>query len=80
MHPEWPDSAEVQGVFVATLKGQPKQFVWFRGKIKGKLAAPGQHGNLQLQIAWQALPEWSDKAGTQNLELWDSVLLASCTR
>ena len=27
MHPEWPDGAEVKGVFGATLRGQPKQFV-----------------------------------------------------
>ena len=50
MHPEWPDGAEVQGVFGATLKGQPKQFVWFRGKIQSRLATPGQHGNLHLKI------------------------------
>ena len=71
MHPEWPDGAEVQGVFGATLKGQPKQFVWYRGKIRGRLATPGQHGNLQLRIKWQALPEWGEKAETSNLELWD---------
>ena len=27
MHPEWPDDAEVQGVYGATLRGQPKQFL-----------------------------------------------------
>ena len=57
MHPERQDGAEVQGVFGATLKGRPKQFVFFRGKIKGRLAMPGQHRNLMLKIAWQALPE-----------------------
>ena len=57
MHPEWPDGAEVQGVFGATLKGQPKQFVWFRGRMQGRLATPGQHGNLQLRIKCQALPK-----------------------
>ena len=54
VHPEWPDGAEVQGVFGAALKGQPKQFVWFRGKIQGSLATPGQHGNLRLRIKLQA--------------------------
>ena len=78
MHLEWPDGAEVQGVFGATLKGQPKQFVWFRGKIKGRLATPGQHGNLQLKMAWQALPEWGEKAETQNLALWDDRLSPEC--
>ena len=38
MHLEWPDGAEVQGVYRATLTGQPKQFVWFGGKIQGRLA------------------------------------------
>ena len=66
MHAEWLDGAEVQGVFGATLKGQQKQFVWFRGKIKGRLATPRQHGNLQLKITWQALPDWGEKA--KNLE------------
>ena len=71
MQPEWPDGAEVQGVFGATLKGRPKQFVWFWGKIKGKLATPGQHGNLQL-------PEWGERAETQNLELWDDRTFPEC--
>ena len=71
MHPECPDGAEVQGVYGATLRGRPKQFVWFRGKIQGRLATPGQHGNLQLKIRWQALPEWGKKVDTSNLELWD---------
>ena len=72
MHLELPDGAEVQGVLMATLKGQPKQFVWFRGKIKGRLSTPVQHGNLQPKIAWQALSELREKADTQNLELWDN--------
>ena len=72
MHPEWPDGAEVQGVYGATLRGRPKQFVWFRGKIQGRLAIPGQHGNLQLKIKWQALPEWRKKVETSNLKLWDN--------
>ena len=78
MHPEWPDSAEVQGVFGATLKGRPKQFVWFRGKIRGRLATPGQHAKLQLKIAWQALPELGEKAETQNPELWDDRPFPEC--
>ena len=69
MHPERADSAEVQGMCGATLRGQPKQLVWFRGKIQGRLATPGQHGILQLKIKWQALPEWGEKAETWNLEL-----------
>ena len=35
----------LRGVFGASLKGQAKQFVWFSGKIQGRLATPGQHGN-----------------------------------
>ena len=69
MHPEWPDGAKVQGVFGATRRGRPKQFVWFRGKIQGRLATPGQHGYLQLKIKWQALLEWGEKAETSNLEI-----------
>ena len=38
MNSEWPDGAEVQGVYGATLRGQLKQFVWFQGKIQGRLA------------------------------------------
>ena len=68
MHPKWPDGAEVQGVFGATLKGRAKKFVWFRSKIKSRLARPGQHGNLQLNIAWQALLEWGQKVETQNFK------------
>ena len=67
MHPERRDGAEVQGVFGATLKGQPKQFVWFRGKIQGRLATPGQHGNLQLKSKWQELPEGAKKRRPQTL-------------
>ena len=78
MQPEWPDGAEVQGVFGATLRGQPKQFVWFRGKIQGRLATPGQHGNLQLKIKWQALPQWGEKFETSNLELWDDRQFPEC--
>ena len=78
MHPEWPDGAEVKGVFGATLKGQPKQFVWFRGRIKCRPASPGQHGNLQLKISWQALLEWGEKAETENFELWDKSPFQGC--
>ena len=78
MHPEWPDGAEVQGVFAATRKGQTKQFVWFRHKIKGRLATPGQHRNLQLKIKWQVLPEWGKKAETSNLELLDDRQFLEC--
>ena len=78
MHPEWPDGAEVQGVFRATLKGQQKQFVWFRGKIQSRLATRGQHGNLQPKIKWQALPEWGKKVETSNLKLWDDRQFLEC--
>ena len=78
MHPEWPDGAEVQGAFGATLKGRPKHFAWFLGKIKSRLATPGQHGCLQLKIAWQALPEWGEKAETQNVEPWDNRPFKEC--
>ena len=50
----------------------------FRGKIKGRQATPGQHGNLQLKITWQALPEWGEKAETSNLELWDDRPFPEC--
>ena len=76
--PEWADGAEVKGVFGATLRGQPKQFVWFRGKIQDRLATPGQHGSLQLKIKWQALPKWAEKAETSNLELWDDRQYPDC--
>ena len=62
----------------ATLKGQPKQFVCFRGKIQGRLATPSQHGNLQLKIKWQALPEWGEEAETSDLELWDDRQFPEC--
>ena len=78
MHPEWPDGAEVQAVYGATLRGQPKQFVWFRGKIQRRLGTPGQHGNLQLKIKWQALPEWGQKVETSILELWDGRQFPEC--
>ena len=78
MHPERPDGAEVQGMFGATLRGQLKQFVWFRGKIQGRLATPGPPGNLQVKIKWHALPEWGKKAETSNLELWDDRQFPEC--
>ena len=78
MHPEWQDGAEVQGVFGATLRGQRKQFVCFRGKIQGRVATPGHNGNLQLKIKWQALPEWGEKVETSNLELWDDRQFPEC--
>ena len=43
MHLEYPDRAEVQGVYVCSLKGQPKQWVWIRGTVKCALASPGKH-------------------------------------
>ena len=78
MHSEWLDGTEVQGVYGATLRGQPKQFVWFRGMIQGRMATPGQHGNLQWKIKWQALPEWGKKVETSNLELWDDRQFPEC--
>ena len=78
MHPEWPDGAEVQGVFGARLRGQPNQLVWFQGKIQGRLATPGQHGNVQLKIKWQDLLEWGKKTETSNLELWDHRQFREC--
>ena len=78
MHSKRPDSAEVQVVFGAPLKVQPKQFESIRGKKKSRLATPGQHGNLQLKIAWQALPEWGEKAETSNLQLWDNRPFLKC--
>ena len=78
MHPEWPHSAEIQGVFGATLRGQPKQFVWFRGKIQGRLATSGQHGNVQLKIKWQALSELGEKAETSNFEIWEDRQFPEC--
>ena len=78
MHPEWPDGAEVQGVYEATLGGQRKQFVWFRGKIQGTLATPGQNGSLQLKIKWQALQGWGEKVETSNLQLWNDRQIPEC--
>ena len=78
MHRRLPDGTEVQGVFGAALRGEPKQFVWFRAKIQGRLATPGQLGNLQLKIKLQALPEWGKKAETSNLELRDDRQFPEC--
>ena len=78
MHAEWPDGAEVQRVLGATLRGQPKQLVWFRDKIQGRPATPGQHSNLQLKIKWQALPDWGEKAETSSLELADDRQFPEC--
>ena len=78
MHLEWPDGAEVRGVSGATLRGQPKQFVWFWGLIQGRMATPGQHGNLQLKNKWHALPEWGEKSANSNLELWDDRQFPEC--
>ena len=65
-------------MYGATLRGQPKQFVWFRRKIQGRLATPGEHGNLQLKIKCQALPEWGEKVETSNLDLWDDRQFPEC--
>ena len=70
--------SQVQGVCGTTLRGQPKQFAWFRGKLQGRLATPGQHGNLQLKIKWQALLEWGKKVETSNLELWGDRQFPEC--
>ena len=71
MHPEYPDGEEVQGVYVCSLKRQFKQWVWFQGTVKYRLATPGNHGDLQLKIAWKALLEWGEKATTSNSHLSD---------
>ena len=42
------------------------------------MATPGQHGNLQLKIAWQAPSHLGEKAETQNFELWDDGPLPEC--
>ena len=47
MHPEYPDRAEVQGVYVCSLKGQPKKLVCFQGTVKRKMPTPGKHGDLR---------------------------------
>ena len=78
MHAEYPDGAEVQGVYVCSLTGQPKQWVWFRGTVKCTLATPGNHGDLQPKVAWQPLPEWGEKATTSNFELRDYRLFFEC--
>ena len=67
-----------RGCLGPQLKEQPKQFVSFGSKKKRRLATPGQHGNLQLKIAWQALPEWGKKAETSNLELLDNRPFPEC--
>ena len=61
-HPKYADGAELQGVFGATLKGQPKQWVSFSGTVEYRLAKPGKNRHLRLKIAWQALPDWGRKA------------------
>ena len=78
MQPEWPDGAGIQGAFGATLNRPPKKIVCFRGKIQSRLATPGQHGNLKLEIEWQALPECGEKVETLNLELWDDKEFPEC--
>ena len=65
-------------MYGATLRGQPKQFVWFWSKIQGRLGTPGQHGNLQLKIKWQAIPEWGEKVETSNLQLRDNRQFPAC--
>ena len=72
MHPEYPDGAEVQGVFEGTLKELPKRWMWFRGKVNHRLATPGIHGDLHLKISWQALPERGEKAQSSKFKLWDN--------
>ena len=67
-----------KGCSGATLKGQPKQFVRFQGKLQGRLATSGQHGHLQHKIKWQALPEWGEKAETSNLKLSDDRRFPEC--
>ena len=49
MHPEYPDGAEVQGVYVCSLKGQPEKWVWFQGTMSHRMATPGKHANPQLE-------------------------------
>ena len=68
---EYPEGAEVHWVFGATLKGQPKRWVWFRGTVKYRLVTPGKHGDLQLKISWHSLPKWGKNAEASDLELWD---------
>ena len=70
MHPEYPDGAEVQGIYVCSLKGQLKRWVWFQGTVKHRRGTPGKHANLELKIVWRRLPGWGEKATTSNFELW----------
>ena len=74
MHPEYPDGIKVQVVYVCLLKGQAKQWVWFHGAIKHRMATAGKHCDLQLNIACGPLLEWGKKATTSNCELWDDRL------
>ena len=78
MHPEYPDGAEVQGVHVCLLKGQPKQWVWFQGTVKHRMATPGKHGDLQLKVAWRPLLKWGKKETTSNFLLWDDRPFLEC--
>ena len=78
MHPEYPDGAEVQGVYVCSLKGQPKNQVLFHGTRKHRMATPGKYGDLQLKIVWRPLPRWGEKATTSNFELWEERLFPEC--
>ena len=61
MHPEYPDGAEVQGVFGISLTGKPKQWVWVWVTVNYRLATPGKHGALELNISWQGLSVWGEK-------------------
>ena len=76
--PNGQTAQKYKGAYGATLRGQPKQFVGFRGKVQGRLATPGEHGNLQLKIKWQALPELGEKVETSNLKLWDDRPFPEC--
>ena len=78
MPQEYPDGAELQGVFRARLKGQAKWWVWFRGTVKYRLTTSGNQGELLLKIAWQALPETGEKAEASNFELWDDRPFQEC--
>ena len=48
------------------------------GQNTGQTGHTGQHGNLQLRIKWQALPEPGEKAENSNLELWDDRQFPEC--
>ena len=78
MPPQYPDRAQVQGLQVRSLKGQPKQWVCFHGTVKHRMATPGKHGDLQLKVEWRPLPELGEKATTSNFELWDHRLFPEC--